>query len=261
MKDIFYNSESPMAITIAADPRINSTDYYNDQIWDLTINSGEPQALIIQTTYGLRAFSMRIFPRFSIGNQESTNPVHFSRPPTFHKIYPNFIGLSYAPFNSIEVDGDYWVPNSQSIAGRFRIKNSSSKSQSLKFELVALLNPSEGGARILPTEIEGVQVLSGSIENLVPVTFISGGALTVNSPYPAFVHNLELSPGSTKQFTWTQSALTTMDDSFMLARKISSCNWDAETAKIELQNAIITSVQDFGIVSGEHIPFQSVSGD
>lgn len=242
MKDIFYNSDSPLAITVAADPRINSTDYINDQIWELSINTGEPQALILQTTYGLRAFSMRLFPRFLIGNEESTNPANFSRAPTFHKIYPNFIYLSYAPFSSIEVYGDYWVPNSQSIAGRFRIKNSGSKTQSLKFELVALLNPSEGGTRILPTEIEGVNVLSGSTENLTPVTFISGGASTVNSPYPALVHNLELSPGSTKQFTWSHSAFSTINDSFIHAREISSCNWDAEIAKVELQNSSLIEV-------------------
>ena len=159
MREILYQSKSPLSISIAADPRINSTDYLDDQIWELTINAGEPQALAVQTTYGLRASNMRLFPRFTIGNEESTNPQKFTKPPTFQKIFPNFIGLSFSPIKSISVQYDLWVPRSQVISGRIVITNISSQNQRLKFELIALLNPSEGGSRIIPVEIDGVRHL------------------------------------------------------------------------------------------------------
>jgi len=237
MKEIFHQSGTPLSISIAADPRINSTDYFNDQIWELTINTGEPQSLAVQTTYGLRATLIRLFPRFTIGNEESTNPLKYVKSPTFNKVYPNFIGISYAPFKSLDVDSEYWVPNSHAIAGRIRITNTSSQNQQVKFEMVALLNPSEGGSRIIPVEIDGVPVLSGSSEDLSPVIFITGGASTVSSPYPALVHSIDLSPGNYQQFIWSQSALTTQSESFSLAREITSRNWEAEIAKIELQNS------------------------
>ncbi len=242
MREIFYQSDSPLSITIAADPRINSTDYVNDQIWELTINTGEPQALAVQTTYGLRASSMRLFPRFSIGNEESTNPVKYAKAPTFHKIYPNFIGLSFSPFSSIEVQCEYWVPNSHVISGRIRITNTSSQNQQVKFELIGLLNPSSGGSRIIPEEIDGVPVLSGSTEDLEPVTFITGGASTVSSPYPALVHTINMPPGNSQQFIWSQSALSSRSDSFKLAREITSSNWEAELARIELQNSSLLEI-------------------
>lgn len=242
MREIFHQSSSPLSITIAADPRINSTDYVDDQIWELTINTGEPQTFAVETTYGLRASSMRLFPRFTIGNEESTNPSKFAKAPTFERIYPNFIRVSYAPFASIEVRSEYWVPNSHVIAGRIHLTNTSSQNQHVKFELVALLNPSEGGSRIVPIEIDGVSVLSGSTEELTPVVIITGGASSVSSPYPALVHTIDLPPGNSKQFIWSQSAMNSQNESFAHAREISFSNWEAEFARIELQNSSLLEI-------------------
>ncbi len=54
----------PLSLTLAADARLTTTDYTNDQIWELSLGGGEPAALALQTTYGLRAHWMRLFPRF-----------------------------------------------------------------------------------------------------------------------------------------------------------------------------------------------------
>ena len=69
--------------------------------------------------------------------------------------------------------------------------------------MIALLIPSEE----LPdhsNRIDRVPVLSGSSEDLSPVVFITGGASTVSSPYPALVHSIDLSPGNCQQFIWSQ---------------------------------------------------------
>ena len=237
MKEIFHQPGTPLSITIAADPRLNSTDYFDDQIWELAIYSGEPQTLAVQTTFGLRASLFRIFPRFTIGNQEITNPSKYAKDPAFQHVYPNFIRITYCPFSLIEVESDYWIPNSKSLAGRFRITNKNSHNVLLKFELVALLSPSDGGDRIIPDEVEGVPVLIGSTNELIPVVFISGGATSVSSPYPALVHTIDLAPGNSQQFTWSQAGLKSKKESFYFAREIASSNWEAEFARIELQNS------------------------
>ena len=54
-----------MYLTLAADMRFSTPNYVNDHIWEMEIGSGEPSALTLRTTYGLRARSMRIFPRFT----------------------------------------------------------------------------------------------------------------------------------------------------------------------------------------------------
>ena len=59
----------PLSLTLAADARLTSTNYTDDQIWELSLGGGEPAALALQTTYGLRAHWMRLFPRFVRGDQ------------------------------------------------------------------------------------------------------------------------------------------------------------------------------------------------
>ena len=193
---------TPLALTIAADARVSNPNYVNDQIWELTQNSGEPQAIALQTTYGLRAKKMRMFPRFSEAHDSITDPKSFVKTPNICRLFPNFTEITYAPLDSVEVYSEYWVPASNAVAGRIRITNTSSQNRKIKFEWVALLNPSDDGARITPQEIEAVPVLVGTSGNLAPVVFITGGASTVNSPYPALVHGLDLPPGKSRQFIW-----------------------------------------------------------
>jgi hypothetical protein len=237
MREINLTPGTALSLTLAADARFSTTNYVDDQIWELTQNSGEPPAIALQTTYGLRAAKMRLFPRFSEAHESITDPRNFPKPTVIRRLFPNYIEISYAPYDSIEVLSDYWAPASNAVSGRIRITNTSSQNKKISFEWVALLNPSEGGAQITPQEIESVPVLAGATGNIAPVIFITGGASTVNSPYPALVHGLDLPPGKSRQFIWCQAALSNPQDSFSYAREISARNWQAEIAHFELQNS------------------------
>lgn len=237
MRDIVLTPDQPVSLTIAADPRISSTDYVDDQIWELAFNSGEPQAITLQTNYGLRAANMRMFPRFTIGSETSTNPAKFAKPPILQKIFPNFISITFSPFIDLTAISEYWVPNSHAISGRIRLTNTGPSNQKFNFQLVTLLQPSENGSRAVPDEIEGVAVISGRTGDLFPVVFITGGSSTVSSPYPALIHELELPPGNSRQFIWCHAARHSLEDSFNLARDTATSDWEAEIAKIDMQNS------------------------
>jgi hypothetical protein len=237
MREINLDFDVPLTFTIAADARLADTNYVDDQIWEFAFNGGEPKAIALQTTYGLRAANMRLFPRFSISHESITDPEKFSKPPVIRRFYPNFLALSYAPYDEIEVESEYWVPSSNAVTGRMRLTNTGAKNQQVIFEMVALLNPDEGGSRFSPQEIESVPVLVGETGNISPVVFITGGASTINSPYPALMHSLDLPPGKSRSFTWCQVGLGSALDSFSYARKISGWNWEAEIARSELQNS------------------------
>ncbi|MFN2128128.1 MAG: hypothetical protein ACK2TU_09750, partial [Anaerolineales bacterium] len=88
----------PLCLNLAADARITPPDYFDDQIWELALADREPQALSLNTTYGLRARSIRLFPQFGLNNNEITTPNHFHKPPIFKSILQNFIELSISPF-------------------------------------------------------------------------------------------------------------------------------------------------------------------
>ena len=92
----------PLCLTLAADFRFGGADYLNDHIWELDPVSGEPSALSLHTTYGLRARSMRLFPRFGEGRLTVTNPADFSRAPRLRAFYPNFLEVDFAPLENLD---------------------------------------------------------------------------------------------------------------------------------------------------------------
>jgi hypothetical protein len=83
MKTWYISSGQPYRFTIAADTRFCSPDYANDHIWELSIGQGEPPALSLQTTYGLRARQMRLFPRFVRKEIQLVDPQQFHHAPLF----------------------------------------------------------------------------------------------------------------------------------------------------------------------------------
>ena len=226
----------PMCLTLAADARLGRVDYCDDQIWDLQIGNGEPAALALQTTFGLRARSLRIFPRFCEGDVVLTDPTNFHSAPTVQKFYPNYLLTSYAPFPGIDVEGEYWVPESHAIAGRLKITNSSTTPRQIRMDWVALLIPTEG-QRMTPVEIQAAPVLSGSTGGLTPVIFLTGGPQPGSGPYPSLSIEFDLSSGESRLITWSHAALQDAESSFELVRQVAARPWEAEVARLELLNA------------------------
>jgi hypothetical protein len=230
------------SLTLAADARLGQTSYSDDQIWELCLEGGEPPALALQTTYGLRARNMRLFPRFSEGYTTVTNPAEFASPPVVNSLYPNFLDLTFSPLAGIKASLEYWVPQSNAVAGRVRLINQSESIRQLRFEWAALLLPAEGGERMAPLDMQGVAALGGKCDALVPLVFITGGAEAIASPYPALLFLLELQPGETRQFIWCHAGLDSPEASFDLARQIAASKWDAQRARLELTNAGLVEV-------------------
>jgi hypothetical protein len=142
MRDWTLGPGDPLALTLAADFRLCTNDYVNDQIWELE-TGGDPPALALCTTYGLRAIAMRIFPRFTMGSHMVTDPAAFPLPPRLRRFYPNFLQFDFSPFPNIDVVAEYWVPGSQSSAGRFTVTNNTGEKLSLLLEICGQLAPLE----------------------------------------------------------------------------------------------------------------------
>ncbi|HJR78805.1 MAG TPA: hypothetical protein VJ821_01960, partial [Anaerolineales bacterium] len=127
MRDWSLAPGDPLSLTLVADSRLSIPDYLNDHIWELAIvSSGEPTALALHTTYGLRAKAMRIFLRFSENGKTVSDPSAFALPPTIRRFYPNFLILDYSPLKNIDVTTEYWVPQSHAVSSRVTIVNRTS---------------------------------------------------------------------------------------------------------------------------------------
>jgi len=236
MRDWSLAPGDPLSLSLAADARLSIPDYLNDHIWELALNGGEPPALSLRTTFGLRAKSMRLFLRFSEGTKSVSDPATFALPPTVRRFYPNFISLDYSPLPNIDVATEYWVPQSNAISGRVTVVNKSNATRKIRLELCALLTPLNGQGMVA-MQMSMVNVLTGQTDGLFPVLFMTGGPAHGVGSSPSLFLDLDLGPGATRQLTWTQAATDTLQTSFELARQTAARPWEAERARLELLNA------------------------
>ncbi|HVM72480.1 MAG TPA: hypothetical protein VMT91_12035 [Anaerolineales bacterium] len=226
----------PLALTLAADFRLCSPDYINDQVWELEPGGGDPPALALHTTYGLRARLMRLFPRFTLGKQALTDPASFHQPPRLRRFYPNYLLLDLSPFPGLEVLAEYWAPDSHTTAGRFTLANRTGKPLTLLLELCGQLVPMDDGQNLAPHSLQSVNVLAGRTAELAPVVFITGGPQPGPGPFPSLALDLSIDPGGSRCLTWAQAALANMADSLSLARRTAARPWEAELARLEHTN-------------------------
>ncbi len=225
----------PVELTISADFRLCTPDYTDDHIWELVVG-GEPPALALCTTYGLRARSMRIFPRFSLASQTVSDPAAFFAAPRLRRFHPNFLQLDFFPFQDIDVSAEYWVPDSHACAGRLSLTNRSGSPVSLGLELCVQLIPLRRGRPVAPLMAESVNVLTGQTAGLAPVIFLTGGPQPGTGPYPSLLISRPLEPGETRTLTWAQAALADPRESLEFARRTAAQPWEPARARIELLN-------------------------
>ena len=144
MREWQLKSGDPLSLTLATDVRLSATDYSDDRCWELTLGGGDPAALALQTTYGLRARSMRLYPQFTLGDAVVSDPAQFSRPPILRQAVPNFLRVSFAPFPDMDVTAEYWVPQPHAIAGRFEFVNNGPVNRVIQLDWIGQLNPNDG---------------------------------------------------------------------------------------------------------------------
>ncbi|MGA2502674.1 MAG: hypothetical protein ABSG01_01125 [Anaerolineales bacterium] len=236
MRDWSLGPGDPLVLTLAADFRFCTPDYINDHIWELETGNGDPPALSLYTTYGLRVRRMRLFPRFTLGSQSVSDPASFFLPPRLRSFFTNYLSLDFSPFANLDMTAEFWVPDSHSTAGRFTVANHSGETKKLMLELCGQLTPLEGES-IAPLSLHSVNILAGRCADLAPVVFLTGGPQPGPGPYPSLALDLAISGGGSHTLTWAQAALENPTGSFEYARSIAARHWEAERAKIEIVNA------------------------
>lgn len=236
MRDWSLRVGDPLFLTLAVDSRLTAPDYLNDHIWEVEPGGGEPVALALRTTYGLRARSMRLFPRFTENGRAVIDPSEFAVEPRLKCFYPNFLRLEFSPFENLEVSAEYWVPESHALAGRLTLVNRSTATRALRLEVCAALAHLDG-QNLMPIQQQMVNVLAGGTGGLFPVLFMTGGPKPGPGPHPSLALDLELGPGATRQFTFAQAAEGELPQSFETARRIAARPWEAERTRIELLHA------------------------
>ena len=239
MRTWSLSAGDPRTMVLSADFRFAEPDYLNDHTWEVTTGTGNSTALDIQTTYGLRARAMRIFPGFRLGGRNVSNPQKFASPPSLRLFYPNFLQLDFSPFKELDVSAEYWLPTSQSLACRMTFRNQTFLPLDFKFEICGVLTPLDGQS-LATKRMQSVHVLTGRTSGLEPVVFLTGGPLPGPGPYASLMLDIKLEPGAFRIFTWVQAALPEAQASFDLARRTAARPWEQEKARILMTNSTQT---------------------
>lgn len=267
MREWELSREQLPSVILAADARLCTPNYVDDQIWELSLASGEPPALTLRTTYGLRARSMRLFPRFVEGDLSVSDPAQFSAPPVFHRLYPNYALLTCSPFAGLDVVLEYWVFSSYKVGGRIRLINNGVTTRPIRMEWTAVLSAAgDGGRPLTPEKFAGVNVLAGRAGNLAPVVFLSGGAEAQSSPTTALTVAADLLPDARKVFLWGHAAAEDEGQSFEDARAFAGLKWDEEIGHLTMTNAARLDIEtgdagwDLAFALGQSTALQLLHG-
>jgi hypothetical protein len=236
MQTWHLTSGQPLQLVVAADARLDPVDYCNDQIWELKLDGGEPSALALQTTYGLRAHWMRLFPAFLQKGQPLTDPKRFYQPPQVSAFYPNYLAVNCFPYNGIELLLEYWAAGSQVVCGKMQITNRKILPERIRLEWAALLNPLEGGQNMAPVSFGNQIALQGQSDHLTPVCLLNGMPQAGKGSFPALGSNFDLLPGNSHSVYWALASLPSAQASYELAKATLARPWEAEMARIELNN-------------------------
>ena len=241
MRDWSLSLGDPLYLSLAADARLCKPDYVNDHIWEVELGTtdAERSAVSLNTTFGLRARSMRLFLRFTENNNSVVDPNTFVTKPSLRRSYPNFLTLDFVPLEALNITTEFWVPESHAVAGRVIFTNKSNAIRQLKLEICAALAPLDGQS-IIPTQQQLVNILAGQTSGIAPVVFMTGGPKHGLGPHSSLLLELELGPGSTRQITFAEAALDTVAASFELARRSAARPWEAERSRIEMLDAAQT---------------------
>lgn len=231
------SSDDPLTLTLAADARLGLVNYFDDQIWELSLKSGDPPALAFQSSLGLRARWVRLFPRFIQKTGAVIDLADYHQPPRIHGFYPSAATVKFFPLEGLEVTCEYRVPGSKTAAGRISLHNHNRQRMMFRLEWAGLLNPLGDGDAFSTTTSGGQAYLRGRCGNLWVVCAMSGQVKAAGGANPALALNVDLAAGAERQVMWAFTTHTQEQGALAQAREVLNRRWDAEMARIELVNA------------------------
>jgi hypothetical protein len=244
MREWNLRAGDPLSLFLAADARMSQPDYTDDQIWELKLSGGNPPAMAVESMLGLRLRGLRIFPVFLMGHDPISDPDRFYSPPTVKKFAPNYLQIRCAPISSMEVECEYWIPDSHSLAGRFSIRNIGAETTTGELWLASVLHSGEDGS---PWQMEMSSrmrkpFLKCRAGNLFPVLGLSGEIEAVQLAYTALKTVFSVSAQVTKTITWAFAGLRSWEDGLTRMRTLLETQWEAVAARVELENASMPEI-------------------
>jgi len=117
------DANAPYCSHIAADTRLSSTDYRDDQIWEVLPGSGESAALALQTRFGGRAGLVSLVPMWLHDGRSIYQAQAYSQPPYLTGFAPGYLRFEAALTPHLALQTEYWAMESHAIGVRYTLAN------------------------------------------------------------------------------------------------------------------------------------------
>ena len=232
-----YEKRMDIYQILAADFRRGEINPHNDHVWELDTSNGQPPAVALRSTYGLRAYNIRVYPRFLLNGIAYTDPHAFYMKPMLQFSAPDFASLQYSPFHPINVQQRLWVPDSNTLSGETTLMNTGDTLMQFTMEWIVQLNPLPAGSPMSVAQMSVNTILRGQTGPLVPVFFLTGGPRGDLTAIPGLGVEVTLKPMENRRFSWALAAKGTLDESFYQARNATAVLLEKEQLEITmLQN-------------------------
>jgi hypothetical protein len=243
----------PLTMRLAADARLTTTSYIDDQSWEIGFGNPDEPALAIQTRYGGRVGLLRIVPLWAIDSGNGKNRTvyetqAFATRPTLCNFAPNYARITAHLTPDLALIFEVWVMDSRAVGGRITLRNESNAPVTLTVNLIAQLIREGRVADIKLARMtdaaagqsaEALQL--GTIGNLHPALLLENAAGSVS---PHLSASLTVAPNASAAVRWVHSAQATLLDSLHAAQQwLYQTDWDTAVAVINHVNSPLPDIQ------------------
>ena len=161
MSSINFSASAPKAYILAVDGLISTSNPEVDQVWSLNLAGADNQIFQIETTYGLQAKSMRVFPFLQVNGKAISKSSPFSLSPQVTDYTPATIRLKFCLEIGLEFNFDCFLPEQQVLIGAVQFHNSGLEQTDVQFDLASVLVPMDEGLTTHPQKIGVNHILVG----------------------------------------------------------------------------------------------------
>ncbi|NDJ61575.1 MAG: hypothetical protein GYB67_10650 [Chloroflexi bacterium] len=247
----------PLALQIAADARLSTTDYSDDQVWELLLGAVEAPALVLQTRYGGRAGLASLVPMWTLAGRSVYEYQAYAAPPVISTFAPGYLQAEARITPTLALLAEYWVPDSHAIGGRFTLQNIGDTALSLRLNLIGFVASNNRehrlGSLTLPDDSTGLYM--SRVGNLEPAVLLAGGQVIRESDRSKLMIDVTVAPGSATEIRWMHAARPDIDDSVQLAQHWLAADWQTHIAAIVAAAQAIPVVESGDIDADAAIAF------
>ncbi len=227
----------PYTLPLAADARLRSTDYFDDQVWELSPGLPDAPALALQTQYGGRVGLATLIPLWTIDQRLIYETQAYASAPVIAGFAPGYLRIEATLVPQLLFRGEYWAIDSHTVGGRLMLRNKRSSTLQLRLDLFAHVGAEgkEQPVHLLPLGKGEYGLTMGPIGSIRPVVLLeNAGTEDSDSPIqsPKIGCDIEIAANGVAELRWVHCGLGSQRESLAVAQQWLDTDWHVPLRKL-----------------------------